>query len=54
MEENEKIEVIVPLDQFEHEVRDFQQHSVTDFLTSSHFKKEFVIEDRKIKTLAKM
>lgn len=41
IEEMEKIEVKIPLEQFEHEARDFSSHNVTDFLKSPLFFKEF-------------
>lgn len=41
LDEMDRIEIQIPLDQFEHEARDFQHHNLTDFLKSSHFTKEF-------------
>ena len=54
IEETEKIDVAVPIDQFENEARDFSHHNVTEFLKSSIFNKEFTIEGRSIKTTAKI
>jgi hypothetical protein len=42
------------MDSFEHEARDFQQHSIQDFLLSSIFKKEFKCEGRQIKTVVRV
>lgn len=41
IEEMERIEVKIPLDQFEYEARDFSNHNITDFLKSTAFVKEF-------------
>lgn len=51
LEMDEKLEIAIPQEQFEQEVHDFQQHTIADFLGSSLFKREFVVENRKIKTL---
>ena len=54
IEDTEKVEVHIPLDQFENEARDFSNHNVQEFLKSSYFNKEFRIEGRNIKTTAKI
>ncbi len=54
LDESDRIDVQIPMDQFEHEARDFQQHSVTDFFNSSVFKKEYRCEGRNIKTVGKV
>jgi hypothetical protein len=54
IEEAERIEVSIPLEQFEHEARDFSNHNVTDFFSSSLFKKDYLIEDRQIKTTTRI
>lgn len=54
IEETEKIEVAIPIDQFENEARDFSHHNVSEFLKSSLFNKEFTIEGRSIKTTTKI
>lgn len=54
IEEEERIEVYIPLEQFEHEARDFSNHNVSDFFKSSHFSKDFKIEGRQIKTATRI
>ena len=54
MEENEAVEIQIPIDTFEHEARDFEQHNVNDFLKSSAFNKDYTIEGRFIKTTTKI
>ena len=54
IEDTEKVEVHIPVDQFENEARDFSHHNVQEFLKSSFFNKEFKIEGRNIKTTAKI
>jgi hypothetical protein len=53
-EEVEKIEVLIPLDQFEHEARDVSSHNINDFIKSSAFTKEYVIENRHIKATVRI
>jgi len=54
VEEQEKIEVKLPLDQFEHEARDFSSHNLTDFFRSPMFSHNFQVEGRHIKTTTKI
>ncbi len=54
VEEVERVEVKIPLDQFEYEARDFSNHNVTDFFKSSIFVKDYQIEGRHIKTTTKI
>ena len=54
LEEGEHVDIQIPLDQFEHEARDFEQHNISDFLKSSLFNKEYTIEGRFIKTTSKV
>ena len=54
VEELEKVEVKIALDQFEHEARDFSHHNIADFYKSGMFTKEFAIEGRYIKTTTKI
>ena len=54
MEDGEGVEIQIPIDQFEHEARDFAQHNITDFFKSSLYNKEYTIEGRFIKTLHKI
>ena len=54
IEEAERIEVKIPIDQFEHEARDFSSHNVSDFYKSGMFGKDFRIEGRYIFTTAKI
>ena len=54
IEEQERIDVKIPLDQFEHEARDFSSHNVTDFFKSPMFIKDFIIDGRNIKTTTKI
>ena len=52
--EEERFLVQVPLEQFEHEARDFSSHNVTEFLKSALFTGEFVIDGRQIRTKNKV
>jgi DNA replication licensing factor MCM2 len=54
VEDLEKVEVKIPIEQFEQEARDVQAHHMTDFLKSSLFVKEFVLEGRYIKATTKI
>jgi hypothetical protein len=54
VEESEKIEVHIPMEQFEHEARDFSHHNVNDFFKSSMFNKDYKIDGRFIKTSTKI
>jgi transcription termination factor Rho len=54
IEEMERVEVKLPLDQFEYEARDFSNHNITDFLKSTAFVKDFQLEGRHIKTTTKI
>ncbi len=54
IDESDRIDISINMDQFEHEARDFNQHNIQDFLLSSMFKKEFRCEGRNIKTIAKV
>ena len=54
IEEAEKIEVQIPMDQFENEARDFSHHNINEFLKSAVFNKEFNIEGRHIITTTKI
>jgi len=54
VEEQERIEVKFPLDQFEHEARDFSSHNLTDFFKSPMFMRDYQIEGRHIKTITKI
>ena len=54
IEETEKVDVSIPIDQFENEARDFSHHNVSEFLKSSVFNKDFTIEGRNIRTTAKI
>ena len=54
IEEVEKIEVKIPLEQFEHEARDFSSHNVHDFFKSGIFGKDFRLEGRYIHTTTKI
>lgn len=54
VENEEKIDVTIPIDQFQHEARDFSEHNVTDFFKTSFFTRDFVIEGRQIKTTTKI
>jgi hypothetical protein len=42
MDESERIDVQIPLEQFENEARDFNQHNIQEFLKSGLFSKEFI------------
>lgn len=44
----------IPLEQFEHEARDFSSHNVSDFFRSPVFMREYKIEGRFIKTVTKI
>lgn len=52
--DDERIEVSIPIESFEHEARDFQHHNISEFFKSSHFNKDFKMEGRLIKTLHKV
>lgn len=54
IEEMEKIDVRIPIEQFEHEVRDYAHHNVSQFYASTHFNKDFKIEGRHIVTSTKI
>ncbi len=54
IEEAERVEVKIPLDQFEYEARDFSSHNVTEFFKSPVFLREFSIEGRHIKGTTKI
>jgi hypothetical protein len=54
IEDVDRIEVKIPLDQFEYEARDFSNHNVTDFLKSTAFVKEYTLDGRHIKTTTKI
>lgn len=54
IEEAERIEVKIPLDQFEYEARDFSNHNLTEFFKSPAFLKDYQIEGRTIKTTTKI
>jgi hypothetical protein len=54
VEELEKVEVKISLDQFEHEARDFSSHNVSNFFKSNMFVREFQIDGRYIKTTTKI
>ena len=54
IEDLERIEVRIPLDQFEYEARDFSNHNITDFLKSTAFVKEFQLDGRHVKTTTKI
>jgi len=51
MDETDKMSVAIPLEVFEHEARDFNQHNLQDFLKSSTFNQQFAIEGKKIISL---
>ena len=53
IEDAERVEVRIPIDQFEYEARDFG-HNLTEFFKSTAFLKEFTIEGRHIKTTTKI
>lgn len=52
--DDERIEVTIPMEQFENEARDFNQHNINDFLKSSLFSKGFTIDGRHIKTIGRV
>lgn len=54
IEEEARVEVKFPLEQFEHEARDFSSHNITDFLKSPAFSRDFQIDGRFIKTTTKI
>ncbi len=54
VEELERVEVSVALDQFEHEARDFTSTNLTEFFKSQAFQKEYAIEGRFIKATTKI
>jgi len=54
IEEMERLEIRIPLDQFEYEARDFSNHNITDFLKSNLFVRDFQIDGRHIKTTTKI
>ena len=54
IEETEKVDVSIPIDQFENEARDFSHHNVSEFIKSSLFNKEYTIEGRNIRTTTKI
>jgi DNA replication licensing factor MCM2 len=54
IEEVERVEVSIPIDQFEYEARDFTNSNINDFFKSQAFAKEFHIEGRLIKTTTKI
>jgi hypothetical protein len=53
VEDAERVEVRIPIDQFEHEARDYG-HGLNEFFKSAAFLKEFAIEGRHIKTTTKI
>lgn len=53
VDNEERIEVRIPLDHFEQEAREFSSHNLTDFFKSKVFIKDFQIDGRHIKTVAK-
>jgi len=53
VEEAERFEISIPIDQFEHESRDYG-HNLSEFFKSTAFLKEFTIEGRHIKTTTKI
>jgi len=53
VEDAERVEVRIPIDQFEHESRDYG-HNLSEFFKSTAFLKEFIIEGRHIKTTTKI
>lgn len=53
IEDAERVEVRIPIDQFEHEARDYG-HNLNEFFKSGAFLKEFTIEGRHIKTTTKI
>lgn len=54
LEDQERIEVSIPMEMFEHEARDYANHVVTEFIKSPMFIKEYRLEGRHIKTVAKV
>jgi DNA replication licensing factor MCM2 len=54
IEEMDKIDVKIPIEQFEHEARDFSSHNVSDFFKSGLFNKDFKIEGRFIHSTLKI
>ena len=53
VEDAERVEVRIPIDQFEHESRDYG-HYLSKFFKSKDFLKEFIIEGKNIKTTTKI
>lgn len=54
LEEHDRIEVAVAIEQFEHEARDFTSSNINEFYKSPAFLKDYRIEGRNIKTLTKV
>ena len=52
-ETTDKIEISVPIEQFEYEARDYV-NNLSNFLKSPIFLKEFKLEGRYIQTIAKV
>ncbi|CDW86911.1 mcm2 3 5 family protein [Stylonychia lemnae] len=51
LDDNERIKVMIPLDQLRNEAKDLAHHHVDDFLYSDVFKKEYLLDGRNIVTL---
>lgn len=54
LEEHDRIEVVVAIELFEHEARDFTTGNINEFYRSPAFLKDYRIEGRNIKTLNKV
>jgi DNA replication licensing factor MCM2 len=54
IEELDRIEVTITLEQFEHEARDFTSSNITEFYKSHGFLKDYRLEGRAIKTVTKI
>ena len=48
------MEVKIPVEQFEHEAREFSNNNMTQFYGSGLFKRDFIIDGRSIKTVSKI
>jgi RNA-binding protein YlmH len=54
IEDAERVEVAIPVEMFEHEVRDFGIATINEFYKSPAFAKEYSLEGRHIKTTTKI
>ena len=53
VEDAERVEVRIPIDQFEYEARDYG-HTITEFFKSAAFLRDFALDGRHIKTTTKI